>query len=62
MPQPAEIVLAKSAGRANISDRATIKVLTTSGFSFVYQGDDGFVCMVMLGFPAPGTRPRNSRL
>ena len=37
MPQPAEIALAKSAGPAKVSDHATIKVLTTSGFSVVHD-------------------------
>lgn len=61
MSQPAEIALAKSAGPANISDRATIKVLTTSGFSVVHQGDNGFVCMVMRGFSAPTYTPAQFR-
>ena len=61
MPQPAEIALAKSAGPANISDRATIKVLTTSGFKVVHQGDNGFVCMVMRGFSAPTYTPAQFR-
>ena len=58
MPQPAGIALAKSAGPSNISDRATIKVLTASGFSVVHQGDNGFVCMVMRGFSAPMYTPQ----
>jgi hypothetical protein len=61
MPQSAEIALAKSAGPANISDRATIKVLTASGFSVVHQGDNGFVCMVMRGFSAPTYTPAQLR-
>jgi hypothetical protein len=61
IPQPAEIALAKSAGPANISDRATIKVLTTSGFTVVHQGDNGFVCMVMRGFSAPTYTPAQFR-
>ena len=61
MPQPAEIALAKSAGPSNVSDRATIKVFTTSGFSVVYQGDNGFVCMVMRGFSAPTYTPAQFR-
>jgi hypothetical protein len=32
MPRDAEISMAKSAAPAKISDRATIKILTTSGF------------------------------
>ncbi|MGA8594888.1 MAG: hypothetical protein WB676_09105 [Bryobacteraceae bacterium] len=61
MPQPAEIGLAKSASPAQISDRATIKVLTTSGFKIVHQGENGFVCMVMRGFSAPTYTPAQFR-
>jgi hypothetical protein len=61
MPQPAEVALAKSAGPANISGRATIKVLTSSGFSVVHQGDNGFACMVMRGFSAPTYTPAQFR-
>jgi len=57
MPPSSEIELAKSAAPATISDRATIKVLTTSGFQVVHQGDNGFVCMVMRGFSAPTYTP-----
>src|SRR6516165_2968563 len=60
-PRPAEIALAKSAGPASISDRAAIKVLTTSGFTVVHQGDNGFVCMVMRGFSAPTYTPAQFR-
>jgi hypothetical protein len=61
MLQAAEIALAKSAAPANISDRATIKVLTTSGFTVVHQGDNDFVCMVMRGFSAPTYTPAQFR-
>jgi hypothetical protein len=61
MPQAAEIALAKSAAPANISDGATIKVLTTSGFKVVHEGDNGFVCMVMRGFSAPTYTPAQFR-
>jgi len=57
MPEAPEIALAKSAAAASISDRATIKVLTTSGFKVVHQGDNGFVCMVMRGLSAPTYTP-----
>ena len=39
MPQAAEIALAKSAAPDNISDKATIKILTASGFQVVREGD-----------------------
>lgn len=61
MPQAAEIALAKTAAPANISERASIKVLTRSGFEVVQQGDNGFVCMVMRGFSAPTYSPSQFR-
>jgi hypothetical protein len=61
MPQASEIALAKSAAPPNISEGATIKVLTTSGFKVVHQGDNGFVCMVMRGFSAPTYTPAQFR-
>ncbi|MEO6525480.1 MAG: hypothetical protein ABIP93_02535 [Gemmatimonadaceae bacterium] len=61
MPQDAEIALAKSAAPPNISDRATIKVLTSSGFTVVRQGDNGNVCMVMRAFSAPTYTPAQFR-
>ena len=61
MPQDAEIVLARSAAPASISDHATIKVLTKSGFQVAQQGDNGSVCMVMRGFSAPTYTPAQFR-
>jgi hypothetical protein len=61
MPQDSEIALAKSAAPPNISDRATIKVLTTTGFQNVHEGDNGFVCMVMRGWAAPTYTPAQFR-
>ncbi|MGH2615962.1 MAG: hypothetical protein ACRDJC_12030 [Thermomicrobiales bacterium] len=57
MPQDAEIALARSAAPPSISDRATIKVLTVSGFEVVSEGDNGFVCLVMRGWSAPTYTP-----
>src|SRR5216684_600323 len=57
MPQVAEIALAKSAAPDNISGKATIKILTASGFQIVHEGDNGFVCMVMRGWSAPTFSP-----
>jgi hypothetical protein len=57
MPRDAEVALAKTAAPANITSRATIKVLTTSGYQVVHDGDNGFVCMVMRGFTAPTYTP-----
>jgi hypothetical protein len=62
MQRDAEITLAKSAGPASISDRATIKVLTSNGFEVARQGDNGFVCFVMRGFTgAPTFTPAQVR-
>lgn len=55
MPQADEVALAKSAAPQNISDHATIRVFTTSGYHTVHEGDNGFVCMVMRGFTVAPT-------
>ena len=57
MPQDAEVALAKSAAPANITDHATIKVLTESGYQVVSEGDNGFVCLVLRGWSAPTYTP-----
>jgi hypothetical protein len=61
MPQEAETALAKSAAPSKISDRATIKLLTTSGYKVAREGDNGFVCMVMRGWMAPTYTPAQFR-
>jgi hypothetical protein len=61
MPQGDEIALAKTAAPATISDGATIKVLTKSGFEVAQQGRNGSVCMVMRGFSAPTYSPAQFR-
>lgn len=55
MPQDVEVSLAKSAAPASISEHATIKVFTSSGFRVVHEGDNGFVCIVMRGFTGAPT-------
>ena len=45
MPQADEVALAKSAAPEYVSDHATIKVFTTSGFQTAHEGDNGFVCI-----------------
>jgi hypothetical protein len=57
MPRDAEIALARSAAPASISNHATIKVLTATGFTVAEKGDNGNVCMVMRGFSAPTYTP-----
>src|SRR5262245_47114431 len=61
MQRDAEIALAKSAAPANISDHATVKVLTASGYEVVHQGNNGFVCFVMRGWAAPTYTPTQFR-
>jgi len=61
MPRADEIAFAKTAAPASISDRATIKVLTKSGFEVAQKGDNGSVCMVMRGFSAPTYTPSQFR-
>jgi hypothetical protein len=61
MPQDAEIALARTAAPANISDHATIKVLTKTGFTVARHGDNGNVCMVMRAFSAPTYTPAQFR-
>jgi len=60
MPPGAEMALARSAAPANISDRATIKVLTTSGYQVARDGDN-VVCMVMRAWAAPTYTPAQLR-
>jgi hypothetical protein len=55
MLQADEVALAKSAAPQNISDRATIRVFTLSGYQTVHEGDNGFVCMVMRGLTGAPT-------
>src|SRR5215813_8909126 len=61
MARDAEVALARSAAPANISNRATIKVLTRSGYAVDRKGDNGFVCMVMRGWSAPTYTPEQFR-
>ena len=53
MTRDTEIALARSAAPANISSKATIKVLTKSGYEVIHKGDNRFVCIVMRGWAAP---------
>jgi hypothetical protein len=57
MPRDAEIALARSAGPDHVAARATVKVLTPSGFKVAVEGDNGFVCMTMRGWAAPTYNP-----
>jgi hypothetical protein len=57
MPREAEMALARSAAPPNISGRATIKVMTKSGYEVAREGDNGCVCLVMRGWSAPVFTP-----
>lgn len=61
MERSQEIALAKSAAPANISNHATISVLTPSGYVVAQEGSNGFVCMVMRGWSAPTYSPAQVR-
>jgi hypothetical protein len=61
MTAAAEIALAKSAAPDNISTHATVKVLTSHGYTVAVQGDNGFVCIVMRGWGAPTFTPVQMR-
>ncbi|MGH9353354.1 MAG: hypothetical protein ACRD2G_14530 [Terriglobia bacterium] len=61
MAQADEIALARSAAPANISDDATVKVLTKSGYTVAQDGSNGWVCIVMRGFSAPTFSPAQFR-
>ena len=61
MPRDAEIALARSAGPEPVSSRATIKILTESGFKVAIEGDNGFACLVLRGWGAPTYNPEPFR-
>src|SRR5262249_36320230 len=61
MSQDEEVVLARSAAPRNVSNKATIKVLTKTGYQTLQQGSNGFVCMVMRGWAAPTYTPAQLR-
>src|SRR5262245_23447436 len=57
MTRDAEIALAKSAAPANVSSRATIKVLTPSGYQVAREGEIGCVCLVLRGWTEQNYTP-----
>jgi len=61
MDKDAEIRLARSAAPDTISSRATVKVLTRTGYEVAHQGDNGFVCLVMRGWSGPTYTPAELR-
>jgi hypothetical protein len=61
MPRDAEVRLALSAAPDRISARATVQVLTRTGYEVARQGDNGFVCLVMRGWTGPTYTPQQLR-
>jgi len=61
MNPEAEVALARSAAPDTVSGRATILVLTATGYKVSARGDNGFVCMVMRGWGAPTFTPEANR-
>ena len=57
MDREAEIALARSAAPDNISQNATVKILTPKGYIVAVNGGNGFVCLVMRGWSAPTFTP-----
>ena len=57
MPRDAELQLVRTAAPSTIIDRATVKVLTETGFHVARQGNNGFTCLVMRGWSAPTYTP-----
>jgi hypothetical protein len=49
----AEIALARSAAPKNVSDSATVLVLTRKGFVEATRGTNGFTCLVQHSFDSP---------
>jgi hypothetical protein len=61
MAPEAEVALARSAAPAPIAARATVKILTPSGYKAVAHGDNGFVCIVMRGWAAATSATASDR-
>jgi hypothetical protein len=61
MSEKEEIALAESGAPANITDHATIKVLSPSGYRIARQGQNAFTCLVMRGWSAPTYTPAQFR-
>ena len=61
MPRDAELALARSAAPSAVTDHATFKVLTKTGYEIATTGDNGFVCLVLRGWSAPTFTPAQFR-
>lgn len=59
MTRQDEVALARSAAPKTVSDRATIKVLTRSGYEVASRGDNGSVCLVMRGWSGVNFAPES---
>jgi len=61
MQRDAELELIRTAAPSTIVDRATLKVLTSTGFQVAREGSNGFTCVVMRGWSAPTYTPTQFR-
>ena len=52
-----EVALARTAAPANVSDAATVLVLTRTGYVEAAKGTSGFTCLVARSFHAPFSDP-----
>jgi hypothetical protein len=57
MPLGSEIVLARSAAPAAISDKATVLTLDSQGYQTAVRGTNGFTCLVERSWMAPFESP-----
>jgi len=61
MVPEAELALARSAAPEKVSARATVKILTPSGYKVTAEGNNGFVCLVMRGWAAATSTKASDR-
>lgn len=61
MPHDAELALVRTAAPENITSRATLELLTPTGYEVARTGDNGFVCVVLRGWSAPTFTPAQFR-
>ncbi len=57
MPARAEIALARTAAPKNVSDSATVLILTAHGYVEAVRGTNGFTCLVARSFESPVDDP-----
>jgi hypothetical protein len=58
MSREAELQLVRTAAPPGITEGATLKVLTQTGYVVAQEGRNGFTCLAMRGWSAPTYTPR----